>query len=69
MWIVPASADGDTKAISRYSFQKDLMVFPNNSFSTLEKMKKKLIIVYVFFSFVPKMTILDVVRLVVRFWK
>ena len=43
MRIVSTSADGNSKAVTRHSFQKDLMVFPNYSLSTLEtKIMRKL---------------------------
>jgi hypothetical protein len=35
MWIISASADGNSKTISRHSLQKDLVVLPYNSFSAL----------------------------------
>jgi hypothetical protein len=49
MWIISASADGNSKTISRHSLQKDLVVLPYNSFSALGKMKKKLIILMLCF--------------------
>ena len=40
MRIVSAPADGDSKAVAWHPLKQDLVILPNDAFSTLQRIKK-----------------------------